>query len=441
MLAALGAVALGGLAPRAEGRGRSPVGGRVMMHVPWPLGAIDPHRLDDATSAIFGDALFDTLYARNESGVIVASLAEAEPELEPTGAQVRVTVRAGIKTARGRTINVRDVVESMARARANGARAWLADIPPPRVEGRNALIFPLRDASKVLRAFSSPLTAIVPSGFSPSTPDGTGPFRIEPRGDGIALVRNPIGARGPALLDEIVVRPAPDLTTSLRAFETSADDVGWLGIGLHEPRPGARTFDAGLVGWALLVTGRDVLDWDAPGIAQRVCDDVPHARLAYLGIGPPWTSEATAGWGGPPATIIVRDDSPWLMELARVVAAFLTRPSHEVVVKPVTSSELAARRATRNFPLAVDFARPLALGPLGALATLTSADNPTAADDLVRHPPRLAEVPARTLTRTLRIGVLGEVRVQGGRVPDLNLAQSASTFGADWGASSRARRP
>jgi peptide/nickel transport system substrate-binding protein len=281
----------------------------------------------------------------------------------------------------------------------------------------------------------------VPRGFSPATPDGTGPFRIEPRGDGIALVRNPLAARGPALLDEIVVRPAPDLTTSLRAFETSADDVGWLGSGLHEPRPGARTFDAGFVGWALLVTGRDVLDWDAPGIAQRVCDEVPHARLAYLGIGPPWASETTAGWGGPPATIIVRDDAPWLMELARVVAAFLTRPSHEVVVKPVTASELSARRATRNFPLAVDFARPLAQGPLGTLATLTSADNPTAADDLVRHPPRLADAPARTLTRTLRVGVLGEVRVQGGRVPDLNLTPSFATFGADWGACSRARRP
>jgi peptide/nickel transport system substrate-binding protein len=129
------------------------------------------------------------------------------------------------------------------------------------------------------------------------------------------------------------------------------------------------------------------------------------------------------------------------MELARVVAAFLTRPSHEVVVKPVASSELTARRTTRNFPLAVDFARPLAPGGLGALATLTSADNPTAADELVRHPPRLADAPARTLTRTLRIGVLGEVRVQGGRVPDLSLPPSTSTFGADWGASSRGKRP
>jgi peptide/nickel transport system substrate-binding protein len=199
-----------------------------------------------------------------------------------------------------------------------------------------------------------------------------------------------------------------------------------------------------MVGWALLVTGRDVLDWDAPGIAQNVCDLLPHARLAYLGIGPPWTTGAAAaaapapGWGGPPATIIVRDDSPWLVELARVVAAILTRPSHEVLVKPVTQAELATRRATRNFPLAVDFARPFAPGPLGALAALTSADNPTSADDLVRHPPRLTDAPARTLTRTLRLGVLGEVRMQGGRVPDLNLAPSTTGFGVDWGGSTRA---
>src|SRR5262245_61179049 len=49
----------------ARARGRSPMGGRISLHVPWPLGTIDPHRLDDAACAIFGEALFDSLYARD----------------------------------------------------------------------------------------------------------------------------------------------------------------------------------------------------------------------------------------------------------------------------------------------------------------------------------------------------------------------------------------
>jgi hypothetical protein len=122
------------------------------------------------------------------------------------------------------------------------------------------------------------------------------------------------------------------------------------------------------------------------------------------------------------------------------VAAILTRTTHEVVAKPVAAAELAQRKATRNFPLAIDVARPLAHGTLGALASLSSADNPGAAEDVVKHPPKLGEVAARTLGRTLRTGVVGEVRVQGGRVADASLAQSVAGFGVDFGSSLRSRK-
>ena len=433
------AIAQAGLVSRsARARGRLPVGGRATFHIPWPLGAIDPHRIEDATAAILGEALFDTLYARDEGGLVSPALAESEPEV--VGAQLRVAVRGNLRSARGRALDARDVVASIARARADGARAWLAEVPVPRADGHNALLFAMHDAQKLTRALSSPLVAIVPTGFSAISPDGTGPFRAERRADGILLERNPNAACGPAFLDEIFVRPSADLAESLRAFETGADDIGWLGLGLHDPRPGARPFDAGLVGWALLLTGRDAANWDAPGIAQRVANELPPSRLSYLALGAPWATEPAQGWGGPPCTLIVRDDAPWLIELARVVAAIITRPGHEVVAKPVTATEVAQRRASRAFPLAIDVARPLLPGVLGALVALATADNPGAAEDVVKHPPRLGEVSARTLTRSLRVGVVGEIRVQGGRVPDLLLVNSVAGFGLDLGASTRVRR-
>ena len=38
---------------------------------------------------------------------------------------------------------------------------------------------------------------------------------------------------------------------------------------------------------------------------------------------------------------------------------------------------------------------------------------------------------------TLRSGVVGEIRVQGGRIPEINLVASPSTFGFDLGTTAR----
>ena len=433
---ALGLGAAIGTGQDARARGRTPTGGRISLRLPWPVLSMDPHRLEDATAAIFGDALFDTLYARDESGAFVASLAEAEPE--PEGASLRVRVRAGRRTARGRGREARDAAAAIARSRGLGGRGWLADIPTPKVEGRS-LVFAMRDANRLVRALASPIVAIVPSGFSPEAPDGTGPMKFATRGDALVLARNPLAARGPSYLEEVVVTPAPDLAASLRAFESGTDDLGWLGSGLHEPRPGSRPYDLGAVAWAVLFTGREATTWDVPGVAQRICDGIPPARLSYLALGPAWTTEPEQGWGGPPTTLLVRDDAPWLVELAKAIAATISRPSHEVTARPVPNAELAQRRAARNHTLALDVVRPVAPGSFAAMVALATADNAGRASELVQHPPKLGEVPARTMTRTLRCGVVGEIRVQGGRAPDVQLAASPMGPGFDLGATTRSR--
>jgi peptide/nickel transport system substrate-binding protein len=427
----------GAFAPRiVRARGRSPAGGKISLRLPWPIFTIDPHRIDDVGAAIFGDALFGTLYARDDAGNVTPSLAEGDPEVD--GADLRVRVRSGLTTAQGRPLDARDAASSIARARASGAQAWLADIPAPTRIDATTLRFTGRDAAKLVRALSSPLTAILPLAFSPDHPDGTGPFRAEKREGALALMRNPKAADGASFLEEITVRAASDLATSLRSFEAGTDDVGWLGLGLHEPRVGAKSFDCGAVAWAILRTGREGGNWDMPGVVQRVADGIPSARLSYLAIGAPWATEREEGWNGSPADLLVRDDSPWLVELARTVAATLSRPSHELTARPLPASEFQQRLRLRSFALAIDVARPLAPGAIGALTGLATADNAQQAMELVRHPPRVTDAPARTLTRMLRIGILGEIRVQGGRIPDLALPTSPS--GWDLGAATRLRK-
>ena len=103
------------------------------------------------------------------------------------------------------------------------------------------------------------------------------------------------------------------------------------------------------------------------------------------------------------------------------------------------ATEFAQQRTTRAYALALDIVRPFAPGSFGAMVALATADSAGRASDLVRHPPKLGEVPARTMTRTLRCGVVGEVRVQGGRAADVQLAAS-SGGGFDLGATFRTRR-
>lgn len=420
----------------SSARGRTPVGGRVSMRLPWPVATMDPHRIDDANAAIFGEAVFDTLYAPTNDGAIVPALAETDPE--PEGTNLRVKLRSGVRTAKDRPLSTKDAAWSIARARGAGGRGWLADIPAPRDDGRS-LLFPTKDAARLVRALASPIVAMLPTSFNAEDPDGTGPFRFVLRDGAMVLMRNRLAARGPAFLEELVVRAAPNVSASLLAFEAATDDIGWFERGLHEPRAGSKSFDFGAVGWAVLVTGREANDWDGPGVAQRICDGIPFSRLSNLHLGAAWAPDAEQGWGGPPVALIVREDAPWLVAVANAVAATITRPQHEVTVKLVSPNELSSRRNARTFGLALDVARVVGPGSVGAMVALATADNPARAQEIMQHPPRLGDVAPRTLTRTLRCGVVGEIRVVGGRVPDLVLAPSGSG-GFDLGASYRARK-
>jgi hypothetical protein len=407
------------------------------MRLPWSLASIDPHRLDDGAAAIFSSALFDSLYVLDAAGDPIPALAETLPEPDGAGG-VRIKMREGLLTAHGSVIDARDAVLALARCRSHGASAWLAALPIPKREGEKSFTFATDDAQALARLLASPLTAIVPLAFDATRPDGTGPFRADRKDGALVLSRNARAANGPAILDEIRVSAAADLADSLRAFESGTDDLGYLGTGLHEPRVGSKSFDAGNFGWAVLVVGHDGGNWDAPGIPQRVADGIASSRLSYLALGPAWPQSSVESWNGSPIDLLVADDAPWLVELARAVAASISQPAHEVTVRPISAVDFASRRRLRNFALAVDLTRSFAPGAFAAMVSLASADPSSSASELVRHPPKIAEVSPRLLTRTLRVGVLGEARMQGGRTADLSLPLRAG--GVDWGSASRVRK-
>jgi peptide/nickel transport system substrate-binding protein len=422
----------------AHARGRTAVGGHVSLRVPWPIAAIDPHRIDNPGAALFGEALFDTLYTQTPEGQIAPGLAEADPE--PEGPNLRVRLRAGLRTAKDRPFTTKDAAWSIARARSGGARGWLADIPVPRDDGR-ALVFATKDTARLVHALASPIVAMVPTSFDPSAPDGTGPFRCSPSGDAMVFTRSRLAARGPAFLEGVTVRAAANISASMLAFEAGTDDIGWFERGKHEPRAKSERFDLGAVGWAVLFTGREANDWDGVGIAQSICDGIPHASIKDLYVGTAWPVSARQMWGGPPVALIVREDAPWLIEVANRIATTISQPSHEVTVRPIPAAELASRRTSRMYGLALDAVRNVVPGGLGALVALATADNPVRAQELMLHPPKLGDVAPRTLTRTLRCGVVGEIVVVGGRIPDLYLAPTNASNGSgggfDLGASSR----
>src|SRR5690606_36232513 len=280
-------------------------------------------------------AVCDPLYALDALGRPYSALAAGLPEATAEGSRVRL--RPGLASARGRRIDASAVVHSLSRAARLGALVPRA--VPVRRPSRDplALDFPGVAPDLLARELTSPLAAIVPRDYSPARPDGTGAFVAEFTNGRLTLRRNPDAARGPAFLEAIVVLPAPDLAESLRAFESGSIDVGWLGAGLHQPRSGAIRFRGALYGWVILRTGR--------GPADRL----RHLGLEGLVEAP--TASATPGWGGGPATLVVRDDAPQLELIARALSAVLSRPGHEVTVARLPRAQLELRRKSRDFAL------------------------------------------------------------------------------------------
>jgi hypothetical protein len=167
-------------------------------------------------------------------------------------------------------------------------------------------------------------------------------------------------------------------------------------------------------------------------VAQRLADGIEPSRLAHLGVSSDAATEPDDGWGGTPCSLLVRGDSPWLVELARAVASALSRPDHEVTPSPVPVVDFEAARMAGSYVLAIDLVRPYDPTPLGAYVALACGDDPVRGAELARHPPLGAGASPRAIGRFLRLGVLADVRFKGGRMPDLVLPALPSGAGVDF---------
>lgn len=420
-------LALTGFCLAARGLGRTPRGGVLRLSVPWPVGALDPHAIYDACAALFGAAVAEPLFALDARGRPYPTLAACAPERGTKGAVLRL--RPFLKSARGRPLDGRDLIYSWQRARGRAAAGLLGPFGEPfhdRDDGL-AVVVPGAEPEALALALSSPVTALVPRGFDPRRPDGTGPFTATPGRDHLRLDRNAFAARGAPWLDAIEVKRATDLADALRAFEAGEVDVGWLGRGLHRPRAGATDFVGPSLGWATLWTGRGAGTWGAPGVAQRLLDGIDPARLDHLGLGALPPAQGAARWGGDPAVVLVRDDAPQLARIAGAITSALGQPGHELTVERRPSSELERRRRDGDFALMVELVRAIGTGAqLAQLALLAAAD-----PAMARRPPRTATANVRVVGRTLPLGVIGEVGVRGaetGRIRGLPTWDFGSMF-------------
>ena len=339
--------------------GRKPSGGVLRLELPFSIDAVDPHSADDAASALLAPAIADPLYGWDTSFRPYPALAAGMPEPVADGA--RITLRPGLVTARGHALDARDVIASLERARARAARPLLSGFGAPRLVPSDALalVVPHATPDALAEALASPVTAIVPRGFTPEDPDGTGAFRATRTANGLTFERNERAARGPSFLDRIEVRRASRSASALRGFESGDVDVGWLGAGLHRRRPGAVDFRAEPVGFIVLHTGPLAGNWGTPGIAERLVTGMDRGRFAYLGLLQRSTGRGDTRWGGPPVELLVDQGSPYLVEVANVVAAVLSAPSHEIRPTPLSQVELRSRRSEGRYALAIEVVRLL----------------------------------------------------------------------------------
>jgi len=420
-LATLGVSALG------QALGRTPHGGRLRLAVPWPILGLDPSGLSDGFAALFAGAVFDSLYALDASNSPYPALADGAPVKLAEG--TKITLRPGLKSGSGRALTAADLIASIGRARTRGAAGVLGEIETPKPVAGDALsvIFPQSAPDAIVRALASPLVPLVPRGFSPLTPDGTGAFRVE-IGRGRALfTRNPNAARGSAFLESIEVSSVSDLAELLRGFESGTSDVGWFGAGLYRAVKDAVAFEAPRYGFAALLSGKAAGAWGAPGAVQPLLDAVPAQQLAHLGLRAlPAQAYGSTRWGGPTTSIAVLAGAPQLVAIARALATTLSTPGHELTVVEKSAEELVALRDTRQFGLMVDVVRT-GPTPRDVELALRTAASPEAA----KRAPKTASLPARELGKQLPLGVIGELSVYGARRASL-VGLESWQLGAVW---------
>jgi len=176
----------------------------------------------------------------------------------------------------------------------------------------------------------------------------------------------------------------------------------------------------------VLRTGLDAKAWGAPGIAAQLAASLPGAALARFGLRPVPGAGDGVRWGGGPTSLLVSEDAPHALELARALEPLLSSPGNEVRATPLPRTAWLEARRSRRFGLLLDFVRA-ANGDItqSAQAVLAAVD-----PALARRPPKNI-TSVLDATRTLTLGIVGEERVAGARSPEFE-GLDAWQLGSVW---------
>jgi peptide/nickel transport system substrate-binding protein len=323
-------------ARRALASARPAYGSRLRLTLPIDVSRVDPH-VPALTPRLLGAALFECLYARPPLGAAYPTLAAALPKR--SGRKISIELRPGLRSGRGARLDAAAVVQSLTRSQLRagtlGAVERMRAVGSLEIELTTAL-----DEAQLALELSRLSCAIVPPGFDPTSPDCTGSLRSQ--GAGIRrLVRNGWAPRGGSYLDEVVLTSA-DLRTCLRDFETLRSEASFLGSGLHQGRSSATAFALGPLGWLVLLPGKRLGRFAAPGVLSQALGGRSSADFAALGVSVPQGPE-TGGWTGPPCSISVDESEPWLMAIAGEVARAWDSPRARVRADPIPRAALELR--------------------------------------------------------------------------------------------------
>lgn len=416
--------------------GRIPLGGSLQLSLPWKLQKVDPHDGGDLTAGLLGEALFDPIFSTTKGGQVYAALAHSLPT--QSGTDCVVQLRSGLSFADGQSVSSRDLLWSIRRAQEAFGAALLSRLPPPVRESSNSVRFRRCRAGDVAKALSDPHSALVPRGFKPTEPSGTGAFRAVIDSEHVHLQRNPLAARGAAFLERVVIRSRPSVAAALRDFEVGQSDIGWLGRGLRRPRPGSRLVHARRLGWVVLHGGSAIGRWSAPGTVQQLLSLIAPDQLRRFGIrsiGSSSVGSSSVGsssvqggnatknrsglvYAGPSCELIAPADSAYLVELGQALTALLSRASGKIEFRAIERAHLRRLKRNRRFAFLLDLVRDSERDHLTTQLALTREADPA----LVRRAVAIGadnrqDLVAR-LTQTLSLGVVGELKLQFGATDD-----------------------
>lgn len=404
-------------ASKASALGRIPYGGEIQSSLPWDLQSVDPHNINDPVAAFLAPLLFEPLFGIDGRGQLYPTLAASYPAR--SGEVARVELRS-LRWPNGKLVTAQQAAWSLERSRQRGAKALFAGVGTIGADSATSLTFAGTTPERLARTLASPLTALLSPQATAKDTLGLGPFRGQLTGSRATLNRNPHAARGLPFLDRIELRRAPSLSDALRDFEAHQNNLGWFGRGLHEPRLDSRLVDTGHAGWVVLHAGQQSGRWARPGAASSLVGTIAAPSLERFGLFPCRQPTLPEPYSGAPCTLVVRRDSPYLVELATTLAAILGGSNNLVSVATVSSPELTQLKRTRQFGFLLDQVR--ALGPSAEehqLSLLTEAGLPF-------KPPRLPpntqvnDVPGLVCT-SLSLAAVGELHLLWATLPQLVL--------------------